>query len=204
MGAPSPPENAPPRHDKRSRAARKQRTLAARAARHRSPSSVGSQDAAVSTGDSEAESTSSNLPRLKYTRRSVSPAASVASLTSEQSEYRPSSTGNRLLVSNKEPPIAQGDRPVHIPSLSNSLRPHLLCPGCRSQGKLAIHIDDEKSLGAAGVLNFRCSRCDDITSDGPARCNIQRLGYTSMDAPLAGRMGWNSCPGSRLSGGPRL
>ena len=121
-----------------------------------------------SSSPENSRSTGSGGCGPRFMRRSTSPAMSVASSMSEHSDFRPSSTGNRLLVNGGGMQSAQGFRPVHIPSLTSALSPHLLCPVCKKKQTLRVTIDEERSLGAAGVLSFMCSSCKEPTVHVPA------------------------------------
>ena len=158
---------AVPSQRKNSRAVRRARTAAANAARKRSAPNGASEDDGDEPSEKSPSSGSSNGSGPRFMRRSTSPALSVGSNTSEHSDFRPSSSRNRLLVGASQIQSAQGFRPVHIPSMTSALSPHLLCPKCKKKGTLTVGMETERSLGAAGVLNFICSQCKEQTVSVP-------------------------------------
>ena len=136
----------------------------------------------------------------RFMRRASSPALSVVSHTSEHSDFRPSSTRNRLLTSPPAVQPAQGFRPVHIPSLTSALSPHLKCPDCRRTGCLHISISDEPKHNfeaGVGVAEFVIQG---ETDNGPGQTfRLNQAHTTAQEAPVRGRLRW--AIGTRVGAG---
>ena len=163
---------AVPNERKNSKVVRRARTAAATAARKRAATGGAPEDDGGEDASTTPSSGDSNASGLRFMRRSTSPAASMASNMSDLSDLRPSSTGNRLLVTSNDIQCAEGFRPVHIPSLTSALSHHLLCPICKKKDTLVVGIHEERSLGAAGVLNFKCTHCKETTVQVPTSPSI--------------------------------
>ena len=118
----------------------------------------------TSENGSDSRSNSAVMARPK---RAVSPSLSILSNGSGDADYTPSASGNRLVKLRAAPAVAQGFRPVHIPSLSAALKHHIVCPICMRKDVVTATCDEEVSLGVAGILQFRCSHCQEATIQVP-------------------------------------
>ena len=146
-----------------SKVKRRDQTAAARAAKLAKlaagePESGSLQDTSENGSDSR-----SNSAVMARPKRAVSPSLSILSNGSGDADYTPSASGNRLVKLRAAPAVAQGFRPVHIPSLSAALKHHIVCPICMRKDVVTASCDEEVSLGVAGILQFRCSHCQEAT-----------------------------------------
>ena len=128
-GAPS-PLNPTGRGRKNTPAVKRNRTAAARAAKAAANTSESDTAASPADGAESSHSSTENQQRVKWTRRSTSPALSIASNTSDGSEPRPSRSRNRLLVTSNETvrhtsnlSVCSGRRKLTTGSRANRLRP---------------------------------------------------------------------------------
>ena len=113
---------------KNSRMRLRERTAAARAAKAAKldagePESGSPQETPENGSDSRSDSAVMSRPK-----REVSPSPSGFSVGSNEADYQQSASGNRLVKLRAAPAVAQGFRPVHIPSLSAALKHHICCP----------------------------------------------------------------------------
>ena len=184
-----------------SKVKRRDQTAAARAAKLAKlaagePESGSLQDTSENGSDSR-----SNSAVMARPKRAVSPSLSILSNGSGDADYTPSASGNRLVKLRAALAVAQGFRPVHIPSLSAALKHHIVCPICMRKDVVTASCDEEVSLGVAGILQFRCSHCQEATIQVPTspaipgkrNAQLQALNLRCVLAAIVAGMSEGGC-----------